>query len=238
MGDAGRTASRLGFCSFTAMLVIATNGCHDVFDLEPVTPGPPLDECLVDEFTDMLDRSVWDVGGVPADADIKITDGHLDISVVEATTADSDPYGVLTTGSGTRDFTGFVAEVELLNIHPTTSPSETGLFVGIDQPNSYNFLVVRNNLVTRKFVAGKETGDMITYDPMKHRSIRMRHAVELGLVIYEARPVDGEWFEVARTTDSSPLSDAKLKLSAGSFNVAPAFTASFDHLRFLGHCNF
>jgi len=230
---------RISLAALACVVVAACDGAFDLAHVPSVDAAldAPLGPCVEDDFeSGAFDPSRWLGTGTSPGVVVEVQAGHAVFAIPAATTSTQDPTGSL--DSHKRDLTGAVAQVEILEVPSPTALSEIveGLFV--DSKNNYGMLVGRNRLVTRQFVAGQETNDSVAYDSVQHRFIRMRHDTEAGAMVYEARSADGPWTEVSRTQADVPLTNANLKLYAGSFDVAPAFNAVIDNVQLLGPCTF
>lgn len=219
-----------------ALVASVTSGCHEVFDLVAVEV-PEAEVCLEEDFDDgEIDAASWIKLGASVNVVVDVVDGHGSIEVPESTAAAQDPYGGIR--SQKRDFTGVAAQVEVLTVPLATTPSEVVMQLTRDNTNLYSFLVQRGMLLARKRVDGVDTIDSVDYDNVQHRFIRMRLDATENVLLYEARPSGGQWAEVTRTSATVPLTEMTVEVRAGSYDVAPAFTATFDNVQLVGRCTF
>jgi hypothetical protein len=223
------------------MAVVALSGCDGAFDLVRLPPyeAPPdaATTCLEDGFDDpVLDLARWISYGEGKNIFTSVVDGTLHIDVPAATTTDVDPYGGIRIGS--RDLTGLTVEAELVQPGPPDEPSEAVLQLKMDAANHFDFFVQRKVLVVRTLLGGMQSSLDTPYDPALHRVLRIRHELETDEIVFEARGLDTDWVEITRKPRTFSLASADFLVFAGTFDIAPAFTAVFDNVRVTGPCTF
>jgi hypothetical protein len=231
-------------CALVALLLTA---CDGAFDLEHIpnrdvdaatsdgSPDAAAEVCLEDHFeTTPIDAQIWATYGAGGGVTVRISNGHAEIVVPAATASAQHPYGGFTTAP--RPYVGTAAQVEVIQAPPGGEASELTMQFTSDSSNFYRISVQSFQLTYGKTVNGTPNEASVSYSTTAHRFFQMRHDVTAGEIVFEARSATGAFVELGRTAADLPLTAAYFELYAGSFNVAPSFTASVDNALVLGDC--
>lgn len=212
-------------------------GCHTVFDLDPVA-GPDAPRgvalCVSDDFEAPLEPTRWLIAGIGRGVTTTATGGWLQIDVGESVSATQDPYGGIR--SPAYDLTGGSLEAEIVDPAAPTTQSESFITIKLDDNNHYDLMVQHGKIFARTVDSGVLVDTGSVFDPVLHRIQRVRHDAATNEVVFEAHGDGTDWLELHRAPFQFDVTIAEADVVAGSFNVAPAYTARFDNVVVYGRC--
>jgi hypothetical protein len=202
--------------------------------------SPPV--LLADEFNDdTVDPSKWVVanlftGTEDASIPVRETRGWLEIGPLAHGAAGSHFNGIASVAS--YDFRDAYASVHLRS---PTQPGSLGFAmfaVGVNSSNYYRFYYSAGQVVAERRLAGtKATLHMATYDPARHRFLRIRHDAGSGRAIFETASesagAPGVWepfTSVLWQAAAVPPTAVKFELKAGTSEPSggPSGSVAFD----------
>lgn len=201
---------------------------------------------LSDDFNGAsLNTSNWSVGVFTGLQDPSVpvaqTSGQLQIGPLFQGTAASGSHYNGIVSQARFNFTGAFAYVQLVQPAASNTTAFTMFAVGNDSNNFYRFYVSNGSLVCEQKIAGTKTSlATITYNPVAHQFLRIRHESAAGNVIYETAPnnngVPGPWlqqFVGTWNTTAVPVTSVLFELKAGtSFTESnPPGTVIFDNFK-------
>ena len=199
---------------------------------------------LSDDFNGgSLDTSKWSITVLTGLQDTSIsvtqTSGQLQIGPLLQNTANSHYNGISSANS--FDFTGAFAYVQLVQSPATNTTAFTMFAVLADSNNYYHFYESAGSLVCEQKIGGTKTIlASVTYSPVAHQFLRIRHDAAAGNVVFETAPnnngVPGPWalqFTAAWNTTAVPLGSVHFEMKAGtSFAESnPPGTVIFDNFK-------
>ncbi len=217
--------------------VLVAAGCSRVFDLDPIAgPDAPVgvSACFVDDFSEAAVSGGWIVAGLGKNVIVTTDAGRLRVDVPESTSTTQDPYGGI--ASSLLDLTGGSIEAELVEPPPFGSSSEAFVAIRADELNHYNLLVQHGKVIARTYDDGVLVDVPASYDPARHRVLRLRHDAATNEIVYETHGDATGWLELHRAPFQFDVTRVEVAVTAGSFDVAPAYTSRFDNVVVFGRC--
>jgi len=165
---------------------------------------PPQTGLLADDFNDnLLDTAKWNPnslfsGFIDLSIPISETGQRLEIGPLLTNTPDSHYRGIRSVN--TYNFSGAYSYVELVQAAPSTTKADAMFTVGNDVNNYYRLYVSEGVLYGLRKAGGvKTTLFTLTYDPVNHRFLRIRHDALTGNVTLDTAPgsggVPGTWVQ-------------------------------------------
>lgn len=191
---------------------------------------------FAEAFTGVLDPERWSARTVtegyaafdPAVA-VVATAGRL--TVTPRTGVSGLHHGGLTTAR-TFPMTCAAASVELAQAASASSAADTTFAVVADPARGYRMTVESGALVLGIMNGGTSSQTNVTYDPVQHRHLRIRHDCVKNEILFETSSDAITWTARRSAPASVDLRSAYVELEAGTYQAEAApGQAIFDNVR-------